>query len=482
MRRSISTTTLVLAATLVTVSRAFLSRQDWSRSRHIHTPTTSRLWGWSQEATVFTDDDDDDDVYTNTPTTATTTPSRMPGWSQQASVVYNDDDDDDQSNKDRLTVSLEDCSNTQVTTNGWTAFDLSSPREWLEHDGCPDGAYTVIRCDLGSINDSNNSNSGKHPDIDWRIWGLDFHLQRLVQSLDGYSQSEGRSAVDDTDTPTNASKNDRYIAYTETKLLIHELLAAADLELSPVLSENAVSGGENSICVAMVTILWSLDPNSSDGTTNRVRVKGHICLANGVPVSADPTKYNPDPIQVALALLPSSSSVSNLPSRKDSYPEAKLSAWCGNRRPLEVQFKSQGVGEVLLVDKYDDDNQGVVHLLEGLTSNLFVLYPDNVLRTAATGVLQGYARQLVLEQAERLGLTPDFTPIRLDESDMWLDCFVTSSIKLIAPVGKILVPVVTGEDGTNTELQEMWSRSNVANSRSVWRELYNGIMLDSGTH
>jgi hypothetical protein len=444
--------------------------------RNIHTSTsttTSRLWGWSQEATVFTDDDDDDDDdddYSSTPTTTTTT-SRLSGWSQQATVSYDDDDD---SNKARHpTVSLDDCSSTQVTTLGWSTFNLSSPREWLEHESSPDGAYTVIRCDLGSMgSDSDSSSGGKHPDIDWRIWGLDFHLQRLVQSLDSFE-------------PTNVNM-DTDTASIETKLVIHELLAAADLELSPALSEDTAGDSKKSICVAMVTILWSLDPKSSHaGMTNRVQAKGHICFASGVPVSADPMKYDPDPIQVALALLPSSCSVSNLPSRKDSYPEAKLSAWCSKRRPLEVQFKSQGVGEVLLVDECEGDEGNVVHLLEGLTSNLFVLYPDNVLRTAATGVLHGYARQLVLEQAHRLGLTPDFTPIRLDESALWLDCFVTSSIKLIAPVGNILAPVVDGvEDGTNdTELKEIWSRGNIANARLVWRELYNGIMLvDHDTH
>jgi branched-subunit amino acid aminotransferase/4-amino-4-deoxychorismate lyase len=196
-------------------------------------------------------------------------------------------------------------------------------------------------------------------------------------------------------------------------------------------------------------------------------------------------KYDPDPIQVALALLPSSCSVSNLPSRKDSYPEAKLSAWCNSRRPLEAQFKREGVGEVLLVDA---DKATDIHLLEGLTSNVFVLYPGDVLRTAGTGVLHGYARQQVLAQAVNLGLTLDLdTPIRLDESDMWLECFVTSSVKLIAPVAQIMVPAavaIEDEDGDvihTTELEEVWSRGNAANSRSVWRELYNGIMLDHDT-
>jgi hypothetical protein len=155
------------------------------------------------------------------------------------------------------------------------------------------------------------------------------------------------------------------------------------------------------------TILWSLDPQS-DGT--RVRVKGHVCTS-GVPT--DPIKYDPDPIQVVLALLPPSTNSGtagsvSLPS-KDSYPEAKPSAWCNRRLPLEVQFKPEGVGEVLLVDA---DQAAGAHLLEGLTSSLFVLYPDVVLRTAGTGVLQGYARQQVLAQAVKLGLTLDLdTPI-----------------------------------------------------------------------
>jgi hypothetical protein len=477
--------TLVLAAAALTstVSRAFTSRPDWSRSsrrRHIHT----------------------------TPTTATTTntPSRLWGWSQQASVFY--DDDDDVSNKAQPRVLLEDCSSTVVTTKEGITLDLSSPREWLEHDGSPDGAYTVIRCDgsMTGSSSSNRSSSSSRPvsetaaaisiaDMDWHIWGLDFHLHRLVQSLEGCcAQSQGLEA-DFHFVPTTSLGTDT--ASSETRRVLDALLAQAARELSPVLSSRVALGGEHNkvICVAMVTILWFLDHNSHG--TNTVRVKGHVCTS-GIPVSTDPTKYDPDPIQVVLALRPSTDrSVSQLPSRKDSYPEAKLSAWCRRRRPLEVQFKPAGVGEVLLVDEfeYDDgvhDNTPtnneppeapVVHLLEGLTSNLFVVYPDNVLRTAATGVLHGYARQLVLAQAPLSGLTLDFTPIRLDESHLWLDCFVTSSVKLMAPVGKILVPVVAGEDvDGNNELKEVWSRGNVANSRSVWRDLYNEIMLDHDTH
>jgi hypothetical protein len=47
-----------------------------------------------------------------------------------------------------------------------------------------------------------------------------------------------------------------------------------------------------------------------------------------------------------------------------------------------------------------------------------------MLRTAATGALSGYAHHLVLEQPPLAALALDFTPIRLDESELWVDCFL----------------------------------------------------------
>jgi hypothetical protein len=418
----------------------------------------------------------------------TTTPLALAGWRQQATVFYEHDADDSTYDRPAARVLLEECS--AVTTNEGT-FDISSPRAWLEH-GSPDGAYTVMRCDLLQPKSASTAaptttaatTAGEIDNTLWNIWGLDFHVRRLRQSLSSFAAEQVKVAVD---VDVDLGRLDTSSAEVETQLVIRALLAKAAAKLSPVLVREGDKANNDICIVVMVTILWFLDHD--DGT--RIRVKGHI-YTSGVP--SDPTKYDPEPIPVALALAPptDTGTVTSLPSRKDSYPEAKLSAWCRERRPLEVQFKqlpntsiSNGVvGEVILVDRQhaantnEHDGDAAAILLEGLTSNLFVLYPGGMLRTAATGVLPGYARQRILEQATLAGLTLDFTPIRLDESELWVDCFLTSSIKLVAPVATILVPVA-GEDGTITKSQEVWSRDKIASARSVWRELYNTIILEN---
>ena len=58
-------------------------------------------------------------------------------------------------------------------------YDVSSARGWMEHiEQCDGkmygvGAYTVLRCD--AIYSSENK-------CNWKIWGLDFHMNRLCSS------------------------------------------------------------------------------------------------------------------------------------------------------------------------------------------------------------------------------------------------------------------------------------------------------------
>ena len=112
-------------------------------------------------------------------------------------------------------------------------------------------------------------------------------------------------------------------------------------------------------------------------------------------------------------------------------------------------FKADGIGEVLLARAVDDpDGAGEFHgieLLEGLTSNLFVVYRDGTLRTAAAegSVLPGFARHLVLEAAEKLGLSYDETkPVLLQDAvdGLWSEVFVTSAIRLVVPVTSLSIP------------------------------------------
>lgn len=69
--------------------------------------------------------------------------------------------------------------------------------------------------------------------------------------------------------------------------------------------------------------------------------------------------------------------------------KAKDSEWVRQRKAWEAS-KPAGVNEVLLVS-----HEG--QLLEGLTSNFFVLDSQGAVVTADEGVLNGTVRELVLE-------------------------------------------------------------------------------------
>ncbi len=189
-----------------------------------------------------------------------------------------------------------------------------------------------------------------------------------------------------------------------------------------------------------------------------------------------------------------------LPSRFDNQPLAKVSSWCSTRRPLESQFKTGDTGEVILTRKgkterlpseqSDHDKKriesdlGNLELLEGLTSNLFVVYTYGTIRTASANkdddplVLNGYARHyLVLEAAERCGLKieicTDEKAISVQDGidGLWAEAFLTSSIRLIIPIGEIVLP-------QQSSPKLLWERAGslTASQKRVWEILYSDIL------
>ena len=160
----------------------------------------------------------------------------------------------------------------------------------------------------------------------------------------------------------------------------------------------------------------------------------------------------------------------SLPSRVD-HPQSKVASWTRLRKKLEKpdSFKPPGVSEVLLVrPKSDDDNSGAVEILEGLSSNLFVLYRDGTLRTPTDGVLHGYVRHLVLECAASCGkgLEVDSSrPILLQDVHEWKEAFITSSSRLIFPIAKMLLHDGEDEHGAPV-FREFWQDPKLLSSSS----------------
>jgi hypothetical protein len=110
-----------------------------------------------------------------------------------------------------------------------------------------------------------------------------------------------------------------------------------------------------------------------------------------------------------------------------------------------------------LLTRWSDNGEGRrrLQILEGLSSNVFVVYDDDTIRTASEGVLHGYVRHLVLESALECGLTHDPAPVWLLSPEEcrrhWKEVFITSSSRLIYPVSEILYPSAVDTDRSSKE-------------------------------
>ena len=272
-----------------------------------------------------------------------------------------------------------------------------------------------------------------------------------------------------TDTAKSCEKESKQ----QTDDMISSLLDAAatslltkDLTINQTHEENVLSR------TLMLTILWT-PPHGNSKEFNNAKpiIRAHAAFAGLTRAhgsTVDDTLF-PSPISACLAIPRdlTCEALKILPTRhsedNDSQlvgANAKISSWCRIRRPLEDpnRFKLPGsdVGEVLLVmqDKSkpninEQDFVNSLDILEGLTSNLFVIYKNGTVRTAPLSkVLSGYARNLVTEEVDEMKelILRELAPNVQDAKDgLWSEVFVTSAIRLIIPVNRVLIPQV-GED------------------------------------
>lgn len=320
---------------------------------------------------------------------------------------------------------------------GQISYKLTSPREWLEYMEArysSEGAYTVIRCDV---------HRSQSNDTFVTLWGLDFHLNRISRSFE--------SIVDDSlDFPFETSKE---IALKESRQIISSF-ADHLTKASPEFYSEAAEKDE--IKTSMITIVWHK-------IGHQIATQGHLYSTNSI---FNPNHYNPNVITAAIAHFDS-----KLPSRYNHHPHAKLSSWCRLRRTLEDSFKTEGIGEVILTKKCSSSDD--LELLEGLTSNLFIIYRDGSIRTPTSNVLRGYSQFLILNAASELGFTIVDEPITVKDvfSDLWAEAFVSSSINLIRPVGRILYQ----RDHLAFEWNEV-PLSDLNWKFRKWKELYQAVI------
>lgn len=346
--------------------------------------------------------------------------------------------------------------------------NLSSPRDWLEYQEKIQGSagvYTVMRVDATNQYDSSSScYRAMHT-----FWDKEFHLNRL-----------GSSFVHRFDR--NVTTEDVAFASVQSNVIIIALIR----HLQQILWKTTDIDVDG-VKILMLTLLWT---PSLDTRLGPIVVKGHICSSN---ILVQPQLYDPQPIKAVLALPDSRDfaiedydeesrpwSLRNLPSRSHNYPRAKVSSWCRIRRPLEKLFKTAGIDEVILVNKCGGINW---EILEGLTSNIFVLYGDGTLRTCHTGVLEGYAQSIVQKAAYQCNVTMSHSSITIQDAvdGMWSEVFITSSIRLITPVKEIWIPDYNGFDArqevSSVPLVSIWKIDESQRPMTrLWKVLYSEIL------
>lgn len=371
-------------------------------------------------------------------------------------------------------------------------FDVTSARGWMERIEKIEGplhgvgAYTVLRCDAIYTKQT----------CQWKIWGLDYHMRRLCSSF--------RALMENVNPETVGGSLG--VAWEQASIHQTDSITSALLDDAEISLMNSMKTTEDShyinvenVRTLMLTVLWTpaiIDGNTKEKQgTHALNIRGHATFTGSSRVRSSDGESLPMPISVCLAIprVPSANALSQLPRRYSAEqryqaastqsvgPEAKISSWCKTRRPLEDMYKvpGSGVGEVLLVGEAQDTaNEGFIdslEILEGLTSNLFVMYKDGTVRTApGTKVLSGYARNLVSEAinlTHGLRLDDSKAPLVGDVND-WSEVFITSAVRLIVPVSRVLLPPV-GEQESMTlwELRDSDSNAHPF-TELIWSEIH----------
>jgi len=375
-------------------------------------------------------------------------------------------------------------------------------RNWMEHNESltGPGAYDVLRIDL--------TYDAKSDTLSNKIWGLQYHLNRLKMSFRELVKGKHES---------NSIDDDRILdtAVVQSKLIIDGLVSRSNTYYEQLSSHQTKMKIMQRSIMMKVTLFWTVSDVVDGKSAAIIIVRGHASTDGRIP------HQKPDFIRTSLALPPPHESddgevIFKLPNRLDT-PHAKISSWLLQRKPLEKKetFQPNGVQEILLLGTSLNHHhpsdatklQATNHhhnlrdfeVLEGTTSNFFVIYNNNTIRTSQQGVLFGYVRHLVLIHAPKCGLRLDPRPCCLEDglNGYWKETFITSSSRLIVPIQEILMPdyrsrrnakkdgtIDKAQHGNNKHTGKQWKRfwmyEEDTKTIAKWELLLNEIKSHEG--
>jgi hypothetical protein len=390
-------------------------------------------------------------------------------------------------------------------------FDLTQSGDWMEYleikegrsnDEGGAGAYDTLRCDVllspQPINAAATTTAGFSRS---KVWGELFHFHRLRNSYSSLVQeAQKRSTAGCRYTDSGVDEEALDMALLESHAILQRLLSEVEKSVETSPQQTKIKNPldpDALIRLVRLTLLWS--PQKSNMRGSKIVVRGHACS------TCKPLKIHafPAPIVVTVAAHAGSQPGKEetavtvdetLPTRSQN-PQSKVASWCRLRRKMETPetYKPKGVSEVLMVrPRRDPEGNERLELLEGLSSNLFVIYRDGTLRTATEGVLNGYARNLVLESAAECGLPFDASPIFLHQAHEWQEAFITSSSRLVWPISQMLIPkekeeqhdgkddIVAVEHDDGISFTEFWRSKEDPQVTPKWQVLLNLLLKKEG--
>lgn len=358
-------------------------------------------------------------------------------------------------------------------------MDFIEQKEGRRGDEGGAGAYDTLRCDV-IVSSPKHEVTGKQTSV---VWGEKFHFDRLRSSFFELAPS-----------PTsNGFEESVEKALKQSHEILHQLLSLAESEVRSMKDEYGANTSKSTLVqLVRITILWSPMHLMEDSFRKDIIVRGHACCT----LQLISPNESPVPITVSIAAFTTKggdkdivSVDASLPTRHTN-PQSKIASWCRLRQQLETNtYKAPGVEEVIMIRPVKCSHHiERFELLEGLSSNVFVIYKGGRVRTAIDGCLHGYVRHLVLNSLDQCGLKFDPRPIFLDESSLWAEVFISSSSRLIYPISKILMRQHTSARTDERSFVEIWRDEASTSSFSAevllkqpkWRRLLKVMLKAEG--
>mmetsp|Transcript_4736 Transcript_4736/g.6719 ORF Transcript_4736/g.6719 Transcript_4736/m.6719 type:complete len:393 (-) Transcript_4736:135-1313(-) len=278
-----------------------------------------------------------------------------------------------------------------VAEGGEAKFTEKDAKAFLQERGR--GAYTTARTFKGV-----------------KVFDLQSHLNRTIENLEAIAATPySRSEVVDATKKTMTLAINRFKQQNPSSEIRLTVIATPD---TPVPRDDGLDHTEHK-------------PHPKDNSTSATTDRDN----RSVPASVFRVACHAAP----LPEVPTTPVTVEIRGRARENAKVKDSKWVMERKEIEA-LVSKEANEFLLVDQN-------ACITEGSQTNFYALI-DGKVYTAGEGILEGTVRRLLLHVCEREGIPVVLQPPSISSlmQHKWEGCAISSTSRLLLPVGKVVLP------------------------------------------